>query len=304
MIIRAEKPEDYSQIAGITYEAFSSWQERPFRGEPSIVNALRAGQFYDPELSLVAEEEETGHIIGHALFSFLPSILLGEERKGAYLAPLTVAPTHQRQGVGRALLAEGARIAAEKGIAFIILLGHPDYYSKFGYQPNAFSLQGCRVINEAAPDPSITERPVRQSDLPWLTRRWKELHLQDRLAFYPGDLIIQWLNHSPNHVCASVFLRGDEILGYARYAGDTIKDLVPLGRHAAAILRQITNKKEIALPLFAACAAELGLTAQDARATSSAFFMLNVTHDPLVTRYLQEGEPGIVTFPPALDLDE
>ncbi len=304
MIIRPETPQDYSQIADITYEAFSHWQERPWRGEPAIVDTLRSGQFYDPELALVAEEEGTGRILGHALFSFLPAILLGEERKSAYLAPLTVAPAHQRQGIGRALLEEGARTAQKKGISFLFLLGHPEYYGKFGYQPNAFSLQGCTVINEAAPDPSIQERPVRQSDLPWLTRRWKELHINDRLALYPGDLIVQWFNHSPNQVKASVFTRGDEILGYARYTGDVIKDLVPLGQHAAAILRQISNQKEIALPLLAACAADLGLRARDARATSPAFFMLNVSEDPLVKRYLQEADPGIAIFPSALDLDE
>lgn len=304
MIIRPETPQDYSQIADITYEAFSNWKPRPWRGEPGIVDALRSGQFYDPELALVAEEEETGRILGHALFSFLPAILLGEERKAAYLAPLTVAPAYQHQGIGSALLKEGARIARKKGMAFLLLLGHPEYYSKFGYQPHAFSLQGCIALNEAAPDQSIQERPVRQSDLPWLTRRWKELHMNDRLAFYPGDLIVQWFNHSPNQVRASVFTRGDEILGYARYTGDVIKDLVPLGQHGAAILRQISNKKEIALPLLAACAADLGLAARDARATSPAFFMLNVADDPLVMRYLQEADAGVIVFPSALDLDE
>lgn len=132
--IRPEEPLDYSQIADITYEAFSDWRARPFRGEPCIVDALRSGQFYDPDLALVAEEESTHRIVGHAFFSFMPAIMLGQERYGAYLAPLTVAPAYQRQGVGRQLLEEGARVAREKGISFIIICGHPEYYKKFGYQ--------------------------------------------------------------------------------------------------------------------------------------------------------------------------
>lgn len=306
MIIRPERPEDYSQIADITYEAFSNWQELPFRSEPCIVDSLRSGQFYDPELALVAEEEGTGRIVGHAFFSFFPGVLLGQERKGLFLAPLTVAPAYQRRGVGAQLLAEGARIAAEKEIPFILLCGHPEYYSRFGYQPHAFSLQGCTVsLSPSAPDPSIAQRPVRQSDLPWLTRRWKQLHLDDRLALYPGDLAMQWYSHSPA-TWATVFTRGETVLGYARYTKDLIKDLVPLEQNASAILHQITNKKEVTLPLTAACAASLGLTAQEAFVTSPAYFMLNVTGDPLVTQYLQESksQPGIVVFPATIDLDE
>lgn len=313
MLIRPEEPLDYSQIADITYEAFSDWKMLPFRSEPCIVDALRSGQFYDPELALVAEDETNHQVIGHAFFSCMPAIVLGQERYGAFLAPLTVAPDYQRQGVGRQLLAEGVRIAREKGISFIILCGHPDYYVKFGYQPNAFALQGCIADLSGVPDrdPSILERPVRQSDLPWLTRRWKQLHMEDRLAFYPGDLAVQWFNHSPG--CrSSVFLRQQtgapaeeaEILGYARYKNGIVKDLVPLGHHAATILRQITDAKEAALPFLAASAAEMGLTTKEAVATSSAFFMLNVDEDETVARYLQEGKPGIVIFPAALDLDE
>lgn len=316
MIIRPEEPMDYSQIADITYEAFSGWQERPFRGEPGIVDALRSGQYYDPELALVAEDEKTHRIVGHALFSCMPAILLGEERYGAFLAPLTVAPSHQRQGIGRLLLEEGARIAREKGISFILLCGHPNYYRQFGYQPSAFALQGCTVDLSGVPrDPSILERPVRQKDLPWLTRRWKQLHMTDRLAFYPGDLTVQWISHSP-HAHASVLIRPDhaarsndaEILGYVRYTcpdgiSVQIKDLVPLEQNAAAMLKTICKDSHPVLPLYAEDAARLGLIASPSLVTFPAFFIRSIADDPLVARYLREAQPGIAVFPPQLDLD-
>ena len=307
MVIRPETPADYSQIADITYEAFSAWKPRPFRAEPTLVDAMRSGQFYDPELSLVAEEEETHRVIGHALFSFLPSILLGQEKKGAYLAPLTVAPTHQRQGVGSALMAEGARIAREKGIAFILLCGHPDYYIRHGYQPQAFSLTGCTVTLEPGTQaPAFIERPVRQSDLPWLTRRWKELHLTDRLALYPGDLIGQWMSHSPLSR-SSVFLtpETDEIAGYVRYIPQSaeIHDFVPMPHQAESLLRFLSSTSSAALPLPAQTARELGLAAAEHVTSSDAYFMLNVAGDSVVNEYLQSREPGIVVFPSVLDLD-
>ena len=318
--IRPEEPSDYSQIADIIYEAFSDWQQRPFRGEPCIVDALRSGQFYDPELALVAEDEETHRIVGHAFFSCMPAILLGQERYGAYLAPLTVAPAYQRQGIGRQLLEQGARVARKKGISFILICGHPEYYKKYAYKPNAFAMQGCTVdLSALCPDRSIIERPVRQSDLPWLTRRWKQLHMEDRLALYPGDLIVQWFNHSPNYCHASVFVRvrqdglppaEEEILGYVRYrrnalSGEVrVSDLVPMEGQAASTLCQISSSKALALPLFAATAARLGLHATEAVVTSPAFFMLNVNDDPVVEQYLKEQMPGIVIFPSVLDLDE
>ena len=51
------------------------------------------------------------------------------------LAPLSVLPAYQRQGIGRALIAEGHRIAKELGFDYSIVLGHPQYYPKAGYLP-------------------------------------------------------------------------------------------------------------------------------------------------------------------------
>lgn len=303
MNIRPETPQDYSQIADVIYEACAGSYSASLCVEPRRVAALRNGQYYDPELALVAEDEETGRVVGHAFFSFMPSILLGQERYGAILASLAVAPAYQHQGLGGKLLAEGARVAKEKGIAFILVRDEQsDYYAKFGYQPYAFSYHGCIALLEEERDATIQERPVRQSDLPWIIRRWKEIHMNDRLALYPGDLAVQWCSYA-SYTYASVFTRDDEILGYARYNPVLVNDLVPLERNASAILSYIAGRDEIAVPLLARQMETLGVKARQIVTSSPSHFMLNVAGDPLVTQYLQADWPGIAIFPSAMEID-
>ena len=88
------------------------------------------------ELSLVAEQD--GRIVGRILFTKLK---VGQTTQLA-LAPLAVHPDFQRQGIGGALIEEGHRIAAQLGYDYSILLGHPTYYPRFGYQPaSRFGIQ-------------------------------------------------------------------------------------------------------------------------------------------------------------------
>ena len=94
-----------------------------------MVNALRYGSAYIPELSLVAEENVS--IIGHIMFT---KAEIGGKIVLA-LAPLSVLPEYQRKGVGTALIEEGHKIAKEMGYAYSVVLGSENYYPKFGYIP-------------------------------------------------------------------------------------------------------------------------------------------------------------------------
>jgi predicted N-acetyltransferase YhbS len=94
-----------------------------------LVNALRYGSAYIPELSLVAEENVS--IIGHIMFT---KAEIGGKIVLA-LAPLSVLPEYQRKGVGTALIEEGHKIAKEMGYAYSVVLGSENYYPKFGYIP-------------------------------------------------------------------------------------------------------------------------------------------------------------------------
>lgn len=127
MRIRQEKPEDYEEVYELVREAFAS-AEHADGNEQDLVAALRKGKAFIPELSLVAEEG--GRLAGHILFT---RARVGEVEVLA-LAPLSVRPAFQRQGVGTALTEEGHRIARELGFPYSIVLGSENYYSRLGYR--------------------------------------------------------------------------------------------------------------------------------------------------------------------------
>lgn len=127
MRIRQEKPEDYEEVYELVREAFAS-AEHADGNEQDLVEALRKGDAFIPELSLVAEEG--GQLAGHILFT---RARVGEVEVLA-LAPLSVRPAFQRQGVGTALTEEGHRIARELGFPYSIVLGSENYYPRLGYR--------------------------------------------------------------------------------------------------------------------------------------------------------------------------
>jgi len=121
--VRIAVPQDEDAVFAVEREAFGGTVEA------ELVAALIAGDAYIPDLSLVAEHD--GSIVGHVLFT--------RARAGAVdavlLAPLAVAPDWQGRGVGSALAREGLRRAAEMGFGLALVLGHPGYYPRFGFEP-------------------------------------------------------------------------------------------------------------------------------------------------------------------------
>lgn len=129
MLIRQETANDYSTVYKLVRDAFAT-AEHSDGTEHDLVEALRKNQdAFIPELSLVAEDD--GCIVGHILFT---KIKVGDDTALA-LAPLSVKPECQRQGVGMALIEEGHRIAAELGFGYSVVLGSETYYPKTGYRP-------------------------------------------------------------------------------------------------------------------------------------------------------------------------
>lgn len=131
MQIRAERKEDFPTIERVIVKAFEN-VEMSDQTEHQLVDRLRDSEAYIPELSLVAEEK--GEILGHIL---LTKITIGEEDSvlSLTLAPVSVLPSNQKQGIGKSLIEHSLEKARELGYESIIVLGHPDYYSKFGFQP-------------------------------------------------------------------------------------------------------------------------------------------------------------------------
>lgn len=125
-MIRCERTDDIrerSAIRSINEAAFG----RP--DEVDLVDRLRSeGAVL---LSLVAEVEQ--RIIGHVLFSRM-SIETGNGPVSAVaLAPVAVLPDHQRRGIGEQLIRNALDLLRAQGERIVIVLGRPDYYSRFGF---------------------------------------------------------------------------------------------------------------------------------------------------------------------------
>lgn len=128
MIIRREEEKDYEIVYSLIKNAFDSAQHAD-GNEQDLVKALRKGEAFIPELSLVAEIDKK--IVGHIMFTKAKV----ENTVVLALAPLSVLPDYQRKGIGTALIREGHKIAAELGYGYSIVLGDEKYYSRTGYLP-------------------------------------------------------------------------------------------------------------------------------------------------------------------------
>lgn len=119
--VREERGEDLTAIRDVNKRAFGQDHEG------KIVDALRSNGA--ALLSLVATDD--GRIVGHIMYS---PITVGEVT-GAALGPMAVDPEHQRQGIGSKLVQAGNLKLKDAGWPFIIVLGHPNFYPRFGFKP-------------------------------------------------------------------------------------------------------------------------------------------------------------------------
>lgn len=125
MQIRMEKEEDRAAVQAVNESAFETVTEA------NLVVALQ--EQAQPVISLVADDR--GTIVGHIMFS--PVVLIGHpELKIMGLAPMAVLPEHQRKGIGSALVREGLEECKKLGFGAVVVLGHPDYYPRFGFLPS------------------------------------------------------------------------------------------------------------------------------------------------------------------------
>ena len=131
MKIRQENINDYKAVKELTFKAFEQ-MEFSDGDEYLLVGRLRKSDTFIPELSLVAEEN--GEIIGHIMLTKLKIVNGSETYHSLSLGPVSVSPELQRKGIGSKLIKEAHRIAKELGHKSIILVGHKDYYPRFGYE--------------------------------------------------------------------------------------------------------------------------------------------------------------------------
>ena len=125
-LIRPEKAEDAAAIRRVHVSAF------PTAAEADLVERLRSGG--KAVIELVAVDGDS--LVGHILFS--PVAL--EPLAGAVglgLAPVAVMPDHEKHGVGRRLIQNGLAACHQWGAGFVVVIGDPAYYNRFGFEPAA-----------------------------------------------------------------------------------------------------------------------------------------------------------------------
>ncbi len=121
--IRPERPSDIAVVHTINELAFG----QPLEAE--IVDKIRAN--CPDVVSLVAVSDD--RIVGHILFS--PAEIRTDQRtiQGMGLAPMAVHPDFQNRNIGSQLVQAGLALLREKACPFVIVLGHPNYYPRFGF---------------------------------------------------------------------------------------------------------------------------------------------------------------------------
>lgn len=147
MIIRPAAPEDHAAIHAVVAAAF----RQP--DEADLIDTLRADG--DALVELVAEEG--GVVVGHILFSPLTT---DTGAKFAALAPLSVTPGRQKDGLGTMLMQVGHELCRAAGVEALIVLGHPAYYPRVGY-----SAEAAKVVKAPFSGPSFMALALRHGAL-------------------------------------------------------------------------------------------------------------------------------------------
>lgn len=124
LTVREAEPHDRGAVRHVVAAAFGR------EDEARIVDALRAADAMAIELVAVLD----GAVVGHVAFS---PVAVEPPLKGPALglAPLAVAPAHQRKGIGAALVETGLEICRARGASLVVVLGEPSYYGRFSFAP-------------------------------------------------------------------------------------------------------------------------------------------------------------------------
>jgi len=126
IVIKSETDADVSAISEVTVAAFKTLEISTYT-EQFVIAALRAAKAL--AVSLVAEV--SGRVIGHVAFS---AVKISDGTPHWYgLGPVSVLPEYQRQGIGKALIREGLSRLKSIQARGCCLVGHPEYYKKFGF---------------------------------------------------------------------------------------------------------------------------------------------------------------------------
>jgi len=243
LTIRPEKPADFAALHDVHIRAFDNRM-----GEAALVALLRTREQYDPELSLIAEVNN--RVVGHAMFNPMKFYVEGRPLKGVNLAPLAIHPDFQRQGIGGDLMRRGHDIAQKKNYHFSMLLGHPTYYPKFGYQTGVYGVSSVTVKTASLSEMVLeTEKPLVE-DIPELANLHRMNEKAVNLSIVPENNLAEWMSPDKTIPC-TVYRHDGEIVGYTRGTGEDVRLFLAKDEATArGIAKHLAgDAAEITLPL-------------------------------------------------------
>lgn len=154
--VREERPGDIAAVRSVVEASFQR------AAEADLVDSLRR---YDDTLILVAEAD--GEIAGCIVFSRVVAAG-GVSMAIAGLGPMGIAPLWQRQGVGTLLMNEGLDTCERRGIGAVVVVGHPEYYRRFGFSPANVHGITCKWV---VPEDAFMVKELRPGALARVTGR-------------------------------------------------------------------------------------------------------------------------------------
>jgi len=184
--VRSERPGDEEAIDLVNCQAFGSM------GEAHLVRLVRRIiPAFDRRFSVTAWDGD--RMVGHALFTPARIRLLSQTVLALAVAPVAVAPSHQKQGIGQAVLEFGHELGRREGFPLAFLVGHPSYYPRAGYKA-CFGFAKVTIDVEKLPKPSqpLTPRPVLPADIPWLVERFAVEWADVDFAWLRGNSLAEW----------------------------------------------------------------------------------------------------------------
>lgn len=132
LIITQEHSQDFAQVNEVIYQAFAN-EKMSDKNEHNLVRKLRNSLSFIPELSIVAKLKNT--VVGHILFTKAQVVNGKNSHEILVLAPVSVHPDYQGNGIGSNLINYGLKLALELGYTAVSVMGHETYYPKFGFKP-------------------------------------------------------------------------------------------------------------------------------------------------------------------------
>jgi putative acetyltransferase len=184
--LRGEMAGDEDVIDEVVCMAFGSMSEA------NLVRLLRQHcPTFDSRYSVTAWDGN--RLVGHTLLTPVEARLMGRALPALLVAPVAVVPDRQREGIGARMLRYGHELGRREGHSLTFLKGHPAYYPRIGYRP-CYGFAQMTIDSGKLPQPSVrfVRRPVQQSDLDWLVRRYAVEHAAVDFATIWGPTLGEW----------------------------------------------------------------------------------------------------------------